>query len=312
MINRLARIDLNLLISLQVLLEERNVTRAAARLFVTQPAMSKALQRLRNMFDDELFTRTAHGLIPTPKAEQLQGPLNDVLDRMEAAIFTPDFNPADAQGLIHISVPETVAIGAIPRLLKRIHDKAPNVRLQTRNILDDHMDLLASGALDFSIFIKQEHNDDFKFFPLGTNTAMCWMRAGHPLAEKEVLDREDIISFPHVALYLPNITDRDLLRVERTFQEAGITRQTILETTQLLTALEVLTLSDSLMLGPKYLAEFRLTKGHFISRPFKISELNELRLFLCLIQHRRTFNSPLHRWIQEQLCEIFEAAASSL
>lgn len=310
MINRLARVDLNLLIALQVLLEERNVTRAAERLFITQPAMSKALQRLRNMFDDELFTRTAHGLIPTPKAEQLQAPLIDVLDRMETAIFTPEFDPAEAEGTIHISVPETVAIGAIPRLLKRIHDNAPNVRLQTRNILDDHMDLLASGALDFSIFIKQEHKNEFRFYPLGINTAMCWMRAGHPLANKEVLDQEDIISYPHVALYLPNISDHDLLRVERTFQEAGISRQTILETTQLMTALEVLTLSDSLMLGPKYLAEFRLTKGHFVSKPFKISELNELRLSLCLIQHRRTLNSPLHRWIQQQLCEIFEAAAS--
>ena len=59
--NRLSRIDLNLLIALQILLEERNVTRSAERLFITQPAMSKTLQRLRILFDDPLFTRTAHG-----------------------------------------------------------------------------------------------------------------------------------------------------------------------------------------------------------------------------------------------------------
>lgn len=310
--NRLSRIDLNLLIALQILLEERNVTRAAERLFITQPAMSKTLQRLRNLFDDPLFTRTAHGLIPTPKAEQLQQPLISVLDMMEATIFTPEFDPSKAEGLIHISVPETVAIGAIPMLLKRIHDNAPNVKLQTRNILDDHMDLLASGALDFSIYIKQEHKGDFAFYPLGTNTAVCWIRDGHPLAQKAVLTSEDILEYPHVALYLPNITDRDLLHLERTLEDAGIFRRTILETTQLLTALEVLTLSDSIMLGPKYLAEFRLTKGHFISKPFNIPELNELRLSLCLIQHRRTHNSPLHKWIKQQLIEIFEEAASRL
>ena len=310
--NRLSRIDLNLLIALQILLEERNVTRSAERLFITQPAMSKTLQRLRILFDDPLFTRTAHGSIPTPKAEQLQQPLTKVLDMMEAAIFTPEFDPSLAEGFIHISVPETVAIGAIPMLLKRIHDNAPNVKLQTRNILDSHMDLLASGALDFSIYIKQDQKNDFEFYPLGTNTAVCWIRDKHPLAKKKVLDREDIISYPHVALYLPNITDRDLLQVEKTFANAGIHRQTILETTQLLTAMEVLSLSDSLMLGPKYLAEFRLTKGHFVSKPFNIPELNELRLDLCLIQHRRTLNSPLHKWIRQQLIEIFEAAASRL
>lgn len=310
--NRLSRIDLNLLIALQILLEERNVTRAAERLFITQPAMSKTLQRLRNLFDDPLFTRTAHGLIPTPKAEELQQPLVKLLDLMETTIFTSPFDPSNAEGLIHISVPETVAIGAIPMLLKRIHDHAPKVQLQTRNILDDHMDLLASGALDFSIYIKQEHKGDFEFSPLGTNTAVCWVRDEHPLAKKKMLDREDIISFPHVALYLPNISDRDLLRLEKTFEDAGIHRQIILETTQLLTALEVLSLSDSLMLGPKYLAEFRLTKGHFISKPFNIPELNELKLSLCLIQHRRTLNSPLHKWIKQQLQEIFEGAASRL
>ncbi len=71
---QLLRIDLNLLVALQVLLEERNVTRAAERLSVSQPALSKTLQKLRETFDDELFTRTAHGLIPTPRAEAPPAP----------------------------------------------------------------------------------------------------------------------------------------------------------------------------------------------------------------------------------------------
>ena len=65
---KLIRTDLNLLVALQILLEERNVTRAAERLSVSQPALSKTLQKLRDSFEDELFTRTAHGLVPTPRA----------------------------------------------------------------------------------------------------------------------------------------------------------------------------------------------------------------------------------------------------
>ena len=68
---KLIRTDLNLLVALQILLEERNVTRAAERLSVSQPALSKTLQKLRDSFEDELFTRTSHGLVPTPRAEEL-------------------------------------------------------------------------------------------------------------------------------------------------------------------------------------------------------------------------------------------------
>lgn len=68
----LARIDLNLLVALQVLLEERNVSKAAERLFITQSAMSKTLGRLRELFDDPLFTRSSHGMVPTPRALDIQ------------------------------------------------------------------------------------------------------------------------------------------------------------------------------------------------------------------------------------------------
>ena len=73
------KIDLNLLISLQVLLEERSVSRAAQRLFITQPAMSKTLTRLRALFGDELFTRSSHGMQPTPRAIELSSGLNHIL-----------------------------------------------------------------------------------------------------------------------------------------------------------------------------------------------------------------------------------------
>lgn len=90
---RLSKIDLNLLIALEVLLEERSVTRAAQRLFITQPAMSKTLQRLRDLFNDPLFTRTAHGLVPTPKAADLQQPLVAILEQLETTILNGNSIP---------------------------------------------------------------------------------------------------------------------------------------------------------------------------------------------------------------------------
>ena len=75
----LSRIDLNLLVALQILLEEQSVTKAADRLFITQPAMSKTLQRLRELFDDPLFIRSGRGLVPTPRAVELEKQLPVVL-----------------------------------------------------------------------------------------------------------------------------------------------------------------------------------------------------------------------------------------
>jgi DNA-binding transcriptional LysR family regulator len=83
---KLIRTDLNLLVALQILLEERNVTRAAERLSVSQPALSKTLQKLRDSFEDELFTRTAHGLVPTPRAEALAKELPALLEKVEQVL----------------------------------------------------------------------------------------------------------------------------------------------------------------------------------------------------------------------------------
>ncbi len=304
MTTSLSRIDLNLLVAFKVLLEERNVTLAAKRLFITQPAMSKTLHRLRCLFDDQLFTRTAHGLIPTPRANELHKPLAAILEQLEYTLFTPKFNPAEAEGLIHISVPEIIAIGAIPTLLKKVHQQAPNLQIKTRNMLDDAPKLLASGDLDFAIYVAQDYPKEFEFFHLASNTVSCWIRQEHPLADKQELCIEDLVNYPHISLYLPNVKDSDIFSIGKSFRKTGRSRKIIFQTTQLLTALEVLRNGNSLMMGPSYLAQFSLTKGHFISKALP-PEFLRLQPELYLIQHHRTLNSPLHKWIKERLFEIF-------
>ena len=91
---KLIRTDLNLLVALQILLEERSVTRAAERLSVSQPALSKTLQKLRDSFEDELFTRTAHGLVPTPRAEELGRELPVLLETVERVLGDARIRPA--------------------------------------------------------------------------------------------------------------------------------------------------------------------------------------------------------------------------
>ena len=112
-LQKLSRLDLNLLVSLQALLEEKSVTKAAERLFITQPAMSRVLQRLRDQLDDPLFTRTGNELVPTPRARELQIRLPSLLDTVLEMVSEGEFDPATYVGEINIAVPEFVAISLV-------------------------------------------------------------------------------------------------------------------------------------------------------------------------------------------------------
>ena len=103
-IEQLGRIDLNLLVCLNVLLEERNVTRAASRLCLTQSAVSKSLAKLRTQFDDPLFYRSAHGLNPTPRALFLKPKLEALIYHLESITQPDSFDPKTSDRRFHISL----------------------------------------------------------------------------------------------------------------------------------------------------------------------------------------------------------------
>ena len=154
-LRKLSRLDLNLLVSLQALLEEKSVTRAAARLFISQPAMSRVLQRLRDQLDDPLFTRTGNELIPTPKARELQLRLPPLLDNILDIVSEGEFDPATYVGEITIAVPEFVAISLISELTRVLTDEARGIVLSVSSGIESVEGDLAEGALDFAIDIER-------------------------------------------------------------------------------------------------------------------------------------------------------------
>ena len=121
-LQRLSRLDLNLLVSLQALLEEKSVTKAAQRLFITQPDMSRVLQRLRDQLDDPLFTRTGNELVPTPRAKALEMRLPSLLDAILEMVSEGEFDPSTFVGEITVAVPEFVAISLISELTKKVEN----------------------------------------------------------------------------------------------------------------------------------------------------------------------------------------------
>ncbi len=128
-IRDLGRLDLNLLVALEALLEEGSVSRAAERLFITQSAMSKTLGRLRELFDDPLFVRKGSGMIPTPRAEQLARQLPQVLLAVQQMLAPLTFDPLTYEGQFNLLLQGHMGLWLLPLLIERLRSSAPNIRL---------------------------------------------------------------------------------------------------------------------------------------------------------------------------------------
>src|SRR5580658_365077 len=148
----LGAIDLNLLVALDALLAERNVTRAANRIGLTQSAMSHALARLRALLGDELLVRGKEGMVPTMRAEALAVPIHAALEQVASAIAPATFDPKTARRKVVLGTSDYVELVLLPKVVARLADEAPYLDLRLVPIADDNVyDDLARGALDLFI-----------------------------------------------------------------------------------------------------------------------------------------------------------------
>jgi DNA-binding transcriptional LysR family regulator len=300
----LSRVDLNLLVAFQVLMQEKNVTRAAERMFVTQPAMSKTLNRLRNLIDDELFVRSSHGLTPTPKTLELEKPVNDILNQLtELMVHNKEFDPANTAATISLATLGTSASVGMPAFINKLRQNAPKLMLISQNIDDKWEDRLRSGNLDFAIVAKNKFSDDFVTLKLMSIKPVLYMRKDHPLASVEHITLEQRREYQHMAVYFPNFeTTREDMK--KLFASFGILSNVPFLTTNLLVCLETLRKTDMLMIASDRLMDSSLVSEHFVSKP--LEDLIDLKIdTLSLVQHVRTKNSALHQYLTTLIVESF-------
>ena len=308
-LQKLSRLDLNLLVSLQALLEEKSVTRAAARLFISQPAMSRVLQRLRYQLDDPLFTRTGNELVPPPKARDLQQRLPRLLDGILDMVSEGEFDPTTYVGEITIAVPEFVAISLISQLTKVITQYAPGLILSISSETDSVEGELAEGVLDFAIDIEKTMTGDITTTPLAIFTPSIWMREGHPLAHKETVTLTEILEYPFIQYYLlisKRVSARTDARFDRALRELGLKRKKTLVTNQLMTAMETVCDTDCLMVAAKYGETMEREMHRIIRKRYPADIPHEGKIKLVLLQHKRTSGSPIHQWLSERIVGLIQ------
>ncbi|MDG1905167.1 MAG: LysR family transcriptional regulator [Arenicella sp.] len=307
----LSRIDLNLLVALQVLIQERNVTRAAERLFVTQPAMSKTLNRLRNLLEDDLFIRSSHGLTPTAKTLELEGPVNKILGELtELIVSNQEFDPTNTPATISLATLGTSASVGFPRFIDTLRQEAPKVMLISQQIDDKWEDRLRSGSLDFAIVAKNKFDDDMVTQRLMSIKPVLYMRNDHPLAKVEHVTLEQRRQYQHMAVYFPNF-ESTKEEIRKLFASFGILSNVPFLSTNLLVCLETLRETDMLMIGSDRLMDVKLVSENFISKP--LEDLINLKIdALSLVQHVRTKNSPLHSFLAKMIVKSFSEGPANI
>ncbi len=156
----LSSIDLNLLVAFDSLMAERNVTRAAERNGLTQPAVSKALNRLRYLFDDPLFVRRDRAMEPSARALELAGPIHGALAAISRTLTLPTaFDPATVRAIVKIATIDLYHMNLLPALVRHLRQYAPGVDMQVRaNDCSSLRERLADGEIDLA------------FAPLGNKT----------------------------------------------------------------------------------------------------------------------------------------------
>ena len=130
--------DLNLLIVLQVLIEEKSVTKAAEQLFVTQSAVSKSLAKLRVIFSDPIFIKNGKELVPTPKALELAQQLQPIIQGIEKMVLPSKFEPSTCERRFKIEMMEVAYAITLPEFMPTLLDVAPNVKLETNTWNDSY------------------------------------------------------------------------------------------------------------------------------------------------------------------------------
>lgn len=315
---KLIRTDLNLLVALQILLEERNVTRAAERLSVSQPALSKTLQKLRDAFEDELFTRTAHGLVPTPRADELARDIPGLLENVERVLGNEGFEPLTFVGAFKLLLPPILSEALLPGLMADLSEAAPGVQVITAEVAPDYQDQLKKGEADFAAFVALDTERDILAEPIATIAPRCYMGIDHPLVAKE-MTLQDFLAFPHLRLYLPGLTRENTSMVDDVLGQYGVHRKITLETTQFAAAVGVLCRTDSLLVANAGFEAGGLYRER-ISGQEMPAELQRMirnthstnRGKMSLMRHTRTSRSAAHQWMRALLMKHLTGAAEKV
>lgn len=305
------RTDLNLLTVFEAVMRERSVTRAAARLGLSQPAVSAALGRLRQSLGDTLLVRSGSGMRPTPRAEQFVGSVSQALDSIERAVqLGATFVPASANRSFTLMLSDIGEITYLPRLIQRVQHEAPGVGLSVRRLSRARMsDELGVGSVDLALGWVDRPPDDLRQQRLFDETFVCIVRPGHPRIGNKLSLRQFISEWHLVVGRFQGGSENFFRSLDgnlvRELLRKRVDRKVALRVPDFLAVASIISSTDLLCVVPRRLAEVYAAYGQvrFVPLPVRSESFRVAQFW-----HRRFDGDHGNEWLRGAIKELFEVA----
>ena len=305
---KLESLDLNLLLVFDALATERSVTRAAAKVGLSQPALSNALARLRALFRDPLFERSAGQMQPTPRARQLLAPLSEAISKLREAFETQAaFRPDASDREFLIATNDYVDSLLLPRVVQRLQRDAPSIALRT--VRTDYLFLppverLQSGELDLALGFFGETprpNPGLLSRRLITGRLVCILRTTHPRAGRQ-LSLRTFVETPHVRVMYPGNERQG--SIDTILRSRGLSRRIAVTVPHYLTIPAMVAKSNLLGVVPEQMARraARSLRLKIFDPPIALPDITVMMIWTERAQFDRA-----HRWFRECIVAASQA-----
>lgn len=305
----IGRIDLNLLVYLDALLRERNVTKAANQLGISQPALSNGLRRLRDLFDDPLLVRTSEGMIPTERAEQLQPVIRDVLSKVDMAVQPQAaFDSANEEHLFRIMASDYAESTLFPHLLQRLRREAPGIILDILTPSDVSFLDVERGKVDMVINRFETMPQSFHQKGIWKDHFACLTSIDNPILQNFTL--ETYMDARHVWVSKTGMgigvgmdphDVQHLGWVDESLCNIGKQRRITVFTRHYQAAMLLAEQNDLLVTLPSRAAKLQRDNPRvaILEPPFDIPPFELKMAWSPLVQH-----NPAHRWMRRFIIDV--------
>ena len=299
---KISAFDLNLFVIMNSIYTEGSLTKAAEVVGITQPAVSNALARLREKFEDDLFVRTGSGMVPTQKTENIIKDIQTALQLMQKSVNEPDeFNPSTSQKTFRISLGDINEGRILGILMGKIEKQAPAIKLECYYTARDQVPhALATNELSFAIDPFIPNSKDTNSTKVFTDQFVIAHRANHPVSQISELTMDEVLKLKYI-----NISNRKrgASVVEMEMQKMQLQPEIALRAQHYLVTPEIVRSTDLCLLCSETFA-----KKHglsYIEIPFNVPPLEQY-----LIWHNSDDNDGSHIWMRDLIAESFEEVSS--
>jgi LysR family transcriptional activator of mexEF-oprN operon len=302
----LAKLDLNLLVTLDALLTERHVTRAAQLVGIGQPAMSHNLSRLRNIFKDELLTRTVAGMQPTPRALEMMPDVRALLRTLQEFMLPSDkFNAADATRKFRLGMTDGLEMSLVPTLCEALARQAPQVQLALfEPSIHSSLDMLDHGELDLCVGLLPEGDDHHRQRVLCRRQDLMCIFDPRQLDFRLPISAADLVSAPHVIA--ASGADERRMMDEALFKR-GLFRTVKVETPHALAIPYLVCAAPLIGIAPRHVAEVCASRWPLVASDM---DLQLPMRQIVMMWHESLDNDPGHRWFRGLLMRSAKETAN--